>query len=405
MTEPKKVIVVGGGLAGLVAARELIEAGADVTLLEASGRLGGRVWTDVFPSAGVPVEMGGNWLLEGHINALSELERYGIATDPSPRPQRFSTRLGDEIIDSPTPGTEAVSELAAAMAVAAQTDGADTVALSDLLGDLSLAARAWLHAWSYYILSAPPQEVSGAVSRAFDLERLADLDEYELKVAGGTGVLVDAIARDLQGRVVLESRVVAIRQADQGVTVDLADGSSHEADQVVVALPVNVWGGVAFDPPLDPARADLAERGHCGQSIKLWLLVRGVRDIIRATDDVGPFAYVRCEKILDDDQALLVAFSHPSLLPNLDHRSIQEALTRVLPDAELVDVFTHDWMSDDNARGTWSRFRPGQVTHAQVSHGRLGRVWFAGGDIDPVAPATINGAIHSGLTTAHEIMA
>ena len=57
---PERVIVVGAGMAGLVAARLLHDSGFAVTVLEARDRLGGRTWTD--DSLGAPLDLGGSWV-------------------------------------------------------------------------------------------------------------------------------------------------------------------------------------------------------------------------------------------------------------------------------------------------------------------------------------------------------
>ena len=58
--KPERVIVVGAGMAGLVAARLLHDSGFAVTVLEARDRLGGRTWTD--DSLGAPLDLGGSWV-------------------------------------------------------------------------------------------------------------------------------------------------------------------------------------------------------------------------------------------------------------------------------------------------------------------------------------------------------
>ena len=69
----------GGGLAGLVAARDLTEAGRRVIVLEARDRLGGRVWTTTLSGTDVDVEFGGTWVHPQTQPAVAaEIERYGL---------------------------------------------------------------------------------------------------------------------------------------------------------------------------------------------------------------------------------------------------------------------------------------------------------------------------------------
>src|SRR4051812_37377683 len=98
MTSSSDVIVVGAGLAGLTAARDLREAGRQVLLLEGRDRVGGRAWNRPMEGVGAPIELGGAWVNRAHQRfADAEMERYGlrVATDPMP-PARFRWRFHRE---------------------------------------------------------------------------------------------------------------------------------------------------------------------------------------------------------------------------------------------------------------------------------------------------------------------
>src|SRR5438046_1871441 len=56
------VLIIGAGMAGLAAARELGRAGVDCTVLEARDRIGGRVWTAGIAPGGAPVELGAEFI-------------------------------------------------------------------------------------------------------------------------------------------------------------------------------------------------------------------------------------------------------------------------------------------------------------------------------------------------------
>ncbi|KAJ3473889.1 hypothetical protein NLG97_g10083 [Lecanicillium saksenae] len=87
MAEVFDYIVVGGGMSGIIAARDLANAGHRVILLEARPRLGGRVFTD--SALGGQLDMGGGYVHWTQASVWSELQRYGLdkTLKPPPSPE------------------------------------------------------------------------------------------------------------------------------------------------------------------------------------------------------------------------------------------------------------------------------------------------------------------------------
>ena len=91
------VIVVGAGAAGIGAGRRLVEAGLDVLLVEARGRLGGRAYTD--PDMAVAFDHGCSWLWGGPGNPLVEAARrlgFTLEEDPGALELFFGVRRAEE---------------------------------------------------------------------------------------------------------------------------------------------------------------------------------------------------------------------------------------------------------------------------------------------------------------------
>jgi len=104
----RDVIVVGGGFAGVTAAREVALAGRSPLLLEAKDRLGGRTWTADWH--GQEVEYGGGWVHWHQPHTWSELTRGGIGVELSDAEASTHWWVGDERRSGTAEERDAIAE-------------------------------------------------------------------------------------------------------------------------------------------------------------------------------------------------------------------------------------------------------------------------------------------------------
>jgi monoamine oxidase len=421
--EGHEVIVVGAGLAGLTAARELGLRGHEVLVLEARDRIGGRTWTSDF--AGTEVELGGQSVHWFQPHVFAEMTRYGLSFAVPGEPERWSYVTQGELRDGtmeelfprmtelfdrffhdalatlPLPHQPlAVEEAVAAL---------DGLSVQDRLdaGGFGAEERDLLNAILATACSAPCSDAAlTAMMRWFALPgwnfglMLAAVGTYRLRTAD----LVEALAADGGADVRRSTPVAAVEQQDDRVTVVARGGEAFSAAAAVVAVPLNTLAAIDFSPALDGNRRAAAERGQASRGIKLWAHARGDLEpfFVMAPDD-HPLTFVEPQQVLPDGGNVLVAFGPDAerLAPG-DEQGVRRALAELLPDGvEIVEVAGHDWRRDPFSRGTWSVYRPGQLSGSlralQAPHGR---VVFAGSDVADGWNGFMDGAIESGLRAA-----
>jgi monoamine oxidase len=269
------VVIVGAGLAGLGAAAALRGAGCRALVLEASGRVGGRAWTD-HPATlgGVWFDMGAVWLHDAEHNPLVPIARAaGDTLLRSDEIRQERTLIGDRVATN--------AELAAyadawpryeATADAALAAGSD-VALSDIvrrLPDDPFAAT--IEAWEGPVICA----VDADKFSARDWRRNA-LGGSNLVPDGGIGAFVERrLTGDLDIR--LHTPVTRVRWGGSGgsVTVETASGSiSAQACIVTVSTGVLASSTLAFDPPLPTRTAEAFHALPMGLAMKVALRATG----------------------------------------------------------------------------------------------------------------------------------
>ena len=267
-----KVAVAGAGLAGLTAAYELQRAGAEVVVLEARDRVGGRVWSRRLANGAV-VEMGAEFLLPGN-TAIRELAAE-LGLGMWDKRMRYGSREPRGGIGTTVEELEAA---AGALGAALESVPPDLPARRFLEGlDISAGAREALIA---------RVEISSANSAgdvaARDLAGIAHVDrEPAPSIAGGNQRLALALAKELGEAVRLRAPVERIawtpsaRAAGSVPAVRLrAARAELDADACIVAVPASVLDRLSFDPPLPRELAGALRSIRYGHAAKLFVPLR-----------------------------------------------------------------------------------------------------------------------------------
>ena len=259
----KRVGVIGAGFAGLAAADALRAGGAEVIVLEARDRVGGRVWSVPF-GEGAVVERGAEFILPGYdaMNALAA--RFGIPLVLKGTPYGRRVPIGDEAV-SQADLEDAFDRLAAGGAANAAS-AADAIATLDLDPPLSKLIQTRVA-----ISNGHPAEDLAASVLDEGASTFGDFDNHTLE--GGNMRLAEALAAELGASVRLSSPVRRVRWSQDAVTI-ATDHAEIEADAVVVAIPTAPLAEIEFDPPLEGATAEALRAVTYGQNSKLFLRLR-----------------------------------------------------------------------------------------------------------------------------------
>jgi pseudooxynicotine oxidase len=417
----RDVIVVGGGFAGVTAARECALRGRDTLLLEARDRLGGRTWSGQWH--GAPIEYGGAWVHWHQPHTFSELTRAGLRVIVSDEAAQASWYVGDErragtiderdaiarrgwdrFVDGVT---TALPQPHAPLSTLDALGRFDRLSIADRIDELTLddEERDVLAA-ELESLAHAPLDSAGAVS----VVRWHALSGYSLALTqftggrvtidGGTGALLAAIRGAAPFTVQLEAPVATIAVSDQGVEVTGRDRAVHTARVVVVAVALNALGAIEFDPPLAADKQAAIAAGQASRGIKLMLRARGRPAPVNSIRPGHPFGYLASEQVGDDGTQLLIGFGPDAAGRDWsDVAALQRELDAILPGYELLDATSHDWLADEFSRGTWAIHRPGWYgEHHAAMRRPEGRLLLAGSDIANGWAGFIDGAIESGLT-------
>jgi monoamine oxidase len=444
--ENVEVVVVGAGLAGLTAARRLVQDGRRVVVLEARDRVGGRVLNHTFAD-GTVVELGGQWVGPTQDRVLALAEELGIGT--------FATFEAGEHLAGIDGGVRRwvgetfgldeealidVGESQAALEALAQTVPLD--APWDAPGARNLDAQtleSWLVSnvkteqglgfWRMLVaalFSAQPDQMS-LLHFLFYIHSGGLIDmlvstgggAQDSRIVGGSQAIALRAAEELGGAVRLGCPVHLIRQDADGVEV-VHDGGSVRAERVVVAVPPALAGRIRYRPVLPGLRDQLTQQVPMGSVIKVQIRYQrafwrdnglsgfalSLEDPLSVTFDNSPND-ARCGVLLgffEGEHATAASLIGAEQRRELALRCIgkffgDQALTPV----EYIEL---DWTAEEYSRGCYGgRMGTGVWTrYARALREPVGRIHWAGTETADVWNGYMDGAVRSGERAAEEAL-
>ena len=406
------VAIVGGGLAGLRCAEALVSRGADVVVLEARQRVGGRVFSHHF-SDGQSAERGAEFIDSNHAEVLALASRLGLTLSERSADLDPAATLLDAGGRAVPMSMHASLEPDIARwdhAVATVPDGpdSDVESLADLMHalDLSVLARLVIGRQIRTEYMLPPEEVSRRFAGGMTRLQAAGRRECH-RVVGGNDQLATGLAARLGDRVRLACAVQSI-DADRG-EITLRPGEVIEAATIVAAVPLPVLSRIWSAMPLELGAVGYGVGGKISVQFdrRIWhdygrngtvLTERAWGHLWETSDDQGGDRGVLTNLLSSHDGAAFAA------LPEAPDRIVAE-IDRLFPGARgLSGERVHtDWTNDPMSLGAYSCFGPGQLAAAApFLRAAYGRLLLAGEHTDEFS-GFMEGALRSGARVAEMI--
>lgn len=429
--DSNRILVIGAGAAGLMAARELAKSGKNVVILEARDRIGGRIWPLSQSEFDYEAQGGAEFTHGKAPVTKSLLNEAGLTYLPMPSDGEmwiFDGKLKRGYLITEHPEflrhkneiDEKLKELK------------EDVPISDFLekfftGDEYLDLRELIIRMVQSFDAADANQISTFSLRE---EWLGKEEWVQGRVKEGYGAVLNFLESECKKRgvkILLNKMVDKIEFNANPANVHCADGSNYEALKIIVTVPAPTIKQIQFQPPI-PEKVKAADDIGFGQVIKVlfkfrdqwWRKING-RDMSRTI-------FILCNKgkfnawwtQYPENVPILTGWIAGQNAVELKDKSSEEiiglgtdslsgvfGIDKTIIQSNLAIYKVANWPNDRFSQGAYSY----STIHSEKAYAELrkpinGKIFFAGEALhSKLETATVEGALASGLETAKKILA
>jgi monoamine oxidase len=411
----KSVIIIGGGIAGLSAANELLRHGCTVTVLEAKKRFGGRIHT--IREGKVPVELGAEFIHGKSKPLLSAIRTAELSTHEVPESNQLfekgrlkSVQIWDTVGKimnriKPRGADRSFKEFIERQKIDARTRRLMTGFVEGF--DAARTERISAHALLKAEKSAEKMEgdAQGRVNEGYSA--LVEYFAKEIRSRGGT-LVTNALAR----RVRWKSGAVEIVMYRGGIE------EMFPAEAALITLPLGVWKAreVLFEPAL-PKKQKAADELQFGNVVKITLIFRKRWwpkpdfGFIHAPEEPIPtwWSDPRGAVITGwagGPKADVLPAQSPARLEALALKTLEKIFGVKSLRKQILASHSYNWADDPQIRGAYSYIPVNGIDLPKLLAAPVkGTLFFAGeATVKDAQMGTVFGALESGLRAAKEIL-